>query len=204
MNAERWQQLMADLHVCADMETYSDLQAAYGERHRHYHTEQHLDHCLAELDLVRHLATEPAEVETALWFHDAIYNPYASSNEQASADWAGRFLRSHEVDPARVERIRAHILATCHAAPVTVVGSQLVVDIDLAILGAEAETYLQFEENVRKEYRWVPAPVFRHKRAEILQTFLDRPCVYQTQAFRDRYEAAARSNLADAIHRLRS
>jgi len=204
MNAQRWQRLMADLRVPDELPTYAALEAAYGELHRHYHTARHIDHCLAELDLACNLAAQPAEVEAALWFHDAIYKPSSSGNEQASADWAERFLRGHSIDPERIGRICAHILATRHAAPPTSPDSQLVVDIDLAILGTDRDTYEEFEANVRKEYWWVPGPLFRRKRAEILQSFLDRPCMYSTESFRDRYEAAARSNLAAAITALRS
>jgi predicted metal-dependent HD superfamily phosphohydrolase len=164
----------------------------------------HLGHCLSELDHARQLALNAAEVEIALWFHDAIYNPHASNNEEASARWAERFLGSHAVDPARIERVRGHILATRHASPAVSPDSQLVVDIDLAILGAGRDTYQEFEVNVRKEYSWVPATVFRSKRAEILQSFLDRPALYHTLIFRDRYESVARSNLASAIAALRS
>jgi len=190
---------MADIHIPAELETYAALEAAYSERYRYYHTVRHIDHCLAEFDLASNLAIEPAEVEIALWFHDAIYKPHAFNNEEASADWAERFLRRHSVEPSRIARIRAHILATRHASPATSSDSQLVVDVDLAILGTDEDTYREFEVNVRKEYEWVPGPIFRRKRAEILQSFLDRPCIYNTELFRDRYEAAARSNLVAAI-----
>jgi predicted metal-dependent HD superfamily phosphohydrolase len=190
---------MADLQLAADLRTYEALQGAYSEVHRHYHTVRHLDHCLSELDGARKLAADPAEVEIALWFHDAIYNPHAANNEEASADWAERFLGSHAVHAARMERVRGHILATRHASPVTSPDSQLVIDVDLAILGADLDTYREFEVNVRREYSWVPGPIFRRKRTDILQSFLDRPTLYHTSYFRDRYESAARSNLAVAI-----
>jgi predicted metal-dependent HD superfamily phosphohydrolase len=195
---------MANLQVAADLEMYAALQAAYSEPHRHYHTVHHLDHCLTELDGARQLATEPAEVEIALWFHDAIYNPHASSNEESSAEWAELFLHGHAVEPDRTRRIRGHILATRHASPASSPDSQLVVDVDLSILGADPGTYRKFEVNVRREYSWVPAPIFRRKRAEILQSFLDRGSLYHTSLFRDRYESTARLNLAAAIADLRS
>ena len=94
-------------------------------------------------------------------------------------------------------------MATRHAAPATTPDSQLLVDIDLAILGADERTYAEFEVNVRSEYRWVPAILFRRKRAEILESFLARPQIYSTRSFHERYEASARGNLARAIEALR-
>jgi predicted metal-dependent HD superfamily phosphohydrolase len=179
------------------------LLTAYSEKHRHYHTVEHIDHCLHELDREIALASEPAEVEFALWFHDAVYNPHRSDNEEKSAELACALMQRHLGASERIARVHAHIMATRHEAPATTPDSQLVVDIDLSILGASEEAYARFEENVRKEYRWVPSIIFRRKRAEILLSFLDRPNIYSTQPFRSRYEAQARRNLESAIAALR-
>jgi predicted metal-dependent HD superfamily phosphohydrolase len=109
----------------------------------------------------------------------------------------------HDVCAERVGRVRAHILATRHEAPATAPDSQLVVDVDLSILGADEAAYAEFEANVRQEYRWVPRVLFRKKRAEILESFLARPQIYSTEPFRERYELRARRNLAEAIIALR-
>ena len=45
----------------------NQLVAAYSERHRHYHTLQHLRDSLAHADAVRWLAKRPAEEDLALW-----------------------------------------------------------------------------------------------------------------------------------------
>lgn len=203
MNEARWIRLMAALGVPPEIETFRAIDAAYSEGHRHYHTSEHIEHCLREFDSSPGLAREPAEVELALWFHDAIYDPYESENEERSADWACTLLRRHDVGAARVDRVQDHILATRHAAPATTRDSQLVVDIDLSILGADARSYADFEVRVRREYRRVPSLLFRRKRAEILESFLARPQIYMTDPFHERYEAAARHNLAQAIAALR-
>jgi predicted metal-dependent HD superfamily phosphohydrolase len=194
---------MAALGIPEERETFDTLVAAYSEKHRHYHTGEHIDYCLRELDRAPSVAQDLAEVELALWFHDAIYDPYSSDNEERSADWACALLTRHGANAARVERVRAHILATRHAVPATTPDSQLVVDVDLSILGADEATYAAFEKNVRKEYRWVPAILFRRKRAEILASFLARPQIYGTSAFHERYEPRARRNLLTAIENLR-
>lgn len=198
-NQTRWVRLMASLGLPEEADTFAALVAAYSEKHRHYHSGKHIDHCLREFDSVRDIAHEAAEVELALWYHDAVYDPYASSNEERSADWACELLNRHNVSADRVERVRTHILATRHTAPATTPDSQLVVDIDLSILGADEATYAEFEAGVRKEYRWVPASLFRRKRAEILRSFLERPRIYNTEPFYARYELQARRNLTAAI-----
>jgi predicted metal-dependent HD superfamily phosphohydrolase len=203
MNEARWLRLMSSLRIPVESETFDALVAAYSEKHRHYHTGEHIDSCLRELDSALSIASDPAEVELALWFHDAVYDPYSSSNEERSAAWACALLDRHSVSAARAGRVRAHIMATRHAVPAETPDSQLVVDVDLSILGADESTYAAFEVNVRTEYRWAPSLLFRRKRAEILESFLARPRIYSTAAFQERYELRARHNLTAAIVALR-
>jgi predicted metal-dependent HD superfamily phosphohydrolase len=195
---------MASLGMPEEIETFSALVAVYAEKHRAYHTGQHIDYCLQQLDTAPGIAREPAEVEFALWFHDAVYDPYSSDNEKRSADWACTLLVRNNASAVRVERVRAHIMATRHEAPATTPDSQLVVDVDLSILGADEATYAAFEANVRQEYRWVPSILFRRKRAEILESFLARPRIYSMEFFHTRYEDQARRNLTKAITALRA
>lgn len=183
-------------------ETFDALAEAYAEPHRHYHTAEHVTHCLGEFDRVRDLADAPDEVELALWFHDAVYDVYSHDNEQKSAEWASRFLRENEADEERIRRVHDLVMATIHEAPAEGRDARLLVDIDLSILGADDASYQRFEKDVRREYRWVPAPLFRRTRRNILQSFLDRTSIYSTAPFRKRLENRARENLDSAISAL--
>jgi predicted metal-dependent HD superfamily phosphohydrolase len=44
--------------------------------------------------------------------------------------------------------------------------------------------------------------VYRRKRAEILMSFLDRSRIYHFEPLADRFEAAARRNIAGAVRAL--
>jgi predicted metal-dependent HD superfamily phosphohydrolase len=102
------------------------------------------------------------------------------------------------------DRVRQLILATRHdAAPVSP-DAALVVDVDLAILGAPADRFDEYEQQVRQEYAWVPGFLFRRKRRQILEAFLARPYLFHTPSFRTSYEDQARANLERAIERLGS
>lgn len=195
MNEQSWRKMMSHLSINSNLETFEELRAAYAQRHRHYHTAAHIESCLGLFNEHGATALNPAEVECAIWFHDSIYNPMSSNNEMKSADWAYRFLKKNERTDKQCDQVRAFIMATIHDAPAVDPDTRLLVDIDLAILGADEKTYGEFEANVRREYRWVPAPLFRRERKKILQSFLDRKTIYSTDPFRDRYEARARSNI---------
>ena len=150
---------------------------------------------VAAFDGARALAERPDEVELALWFHDAIYDIKGHHNEQRSADWARDALRDAGVDTGSAQRVHDLVMATRHTAVPSAQDERLLVDIDLSILGAERARFDECEQQIRREYAYVPGFLFRRKRREILKGFLDRPAIYSTPHFHDRLEARARDNL---------
>ena len=180
-------------------EVYQALVVRYSETHRHYHTLQHLSECLNAFDSARALAPHPADVEIALWFHDAIYDVKGHDNELQSADWSSRALREAGVAAESIERIHALILATRHAALPVTPDEQVLVDIDLSILGAPVERFSEYELQIRSEYAYVPSWIFRRKRRAILQGFLDRERIYSTEHFYGALEVRARENLSRVV-----
>lgn len=151
-----WQRTWSDLGVRAPVDLLKSLINAYQEPQRHYHSLQHLSECLALFESVRQFAQYPGEVALALWFHDAIYDVKGKNNELKSAQWAANVLREANAAQVVVERVYDLIMATKHDALVAEPDQQLIVDIDLAILGASPERFAQYDAQVRAEYRWVP------------------------------------------------
>ncbi|WP_374354590.1 hypothetical protein [Chitinimonas sp.] len=194
-----WESSWAMLGLEADPECFVRLMTSYAEPHRHYHTQQHLAECLALIQQVRNKLEHPAEVELALWFHDAIYAPLRHDNELRSADWAREVLLIAGADLELADRVHSLIMATRHTAEPLGPDAQLLVDIDLAILGAPPERFAEYERQVRAEYRHVPTFLFRRKRRELLQRFLARPVLYGSAKLRERFEAGARANLLAAV-----
>jgi predicted metal-dependent HD superfamily phosphohydrolase len=178
---------------------YEELMAGYSAPDRYYHTLRHLDECFARLAESRHLAEHAHEIELALWFHDGIYDVRKQDNEERSASWAEEMSLRAGLSPQVAARIRDLILVTKHDALPESPDSRLLVDIDLAILGAPVERFDEYERQVRQEYAWVPDFLFRGKRREILEAFLARPRIFNTDYFRSRYEAQARANLERSI-----
>ena len=175
------------------------LLARYGEAHRAYHTVQHLDECLEGLARERSHARHPAEIALALFFHDAIYDVHRHDNESRSADWARQALHDAGVDVEAAQRVHSLVMATRHQAQPEEADAQLLVDIDLSILGAPAPRFGEYERQIRVEYAHVPAEVFEPRRREILGSFLARDPLYATPSIRARLEVQARLNLRRAI-----
>jgi predicted metal-dependent HD superfamily phosphohydrolase len=177
----------------------SDLLQCWSEPHRKYHTLQHLGECLALFEQTRMLAAHPGEVAIALWFHDAIYDTSRHDNEAESAAWARQVLLEAQAPIEAVERVHALIMATRHSQVPATPDEQLLVDIDLAILGAAPARFDDYERQIRDEYGFVPEAVFRARRGEILRAFLARPAIFSTPTCVARFEAVARANLVKAI-----
>ena len=180
---------------------FDELLARYGEAHRRCHTILHVEACLGYLAWYRDSARHPERVELALWFHDAVYDPRASDNERQSAQLARARLAELGLPQAVVDDIEVHVLATArhsHGLPDT----DLVVDLDLSILGAPARRFERFEQEIREEYAHVPDLAFANGRRAVLSGFLARPEIYRVPALREELEQRARRNLERRVYEL--
>ena len=201
----QWHEMWTELDASnPDPKLHGELIARYSEAHRKYHTLQHLEECFEKFDEVRALAEHPAEIELALWFHDAIYNVKRHDNEKKSADWARASALAGGTPAEACNRVHSLVMATRHKAVPRGTDAELLVDVDLSILGAGPERFGQYEQQVREEYAWVPDFLFRRERSAILTEILARPRIYSTAHFRDRHEQQARSNLERSLKRLKA
>ncbi len=169
------------------------LITAYSEPQRAYHTLQHLNECLFLLDQARAtgLIEQPDLIETALWFHDAVYDPQGSENEALSAQMALEALGDGEM----AREVARFILLTKSHQPGEGADDAWIIDIDLAMFAQPMERVMEYERQIRAEYAWVPQAAYVEKRAEILNDFLNRQQIYLTAWFRERFESRARENL---------
>ena len=199
---ERWNQTWETLGVAAPTgKVFEQLIARYAEPHRAYHTLDHIQECLEQLGS----APEPAnatEIEVALWFHDAINDPHAADNEEKSAEWARQIMHRYGVDAAIIARAVDLIMITKHGTQPSTPDQELLVDIDLSILGAPGPRFDEYENQIRQEYSWVPEHTFRTTRSRILREFHRRPRLFCTDCFFRRLEARAKCNLTRSLARL--
>jgi predicted metal-dependent HD superfamily phosphohydrolase len=196
---ETWTQLGA---AAADEGLYDRAIACWGEPHRHYHTLQHLRECLAQFEAVRDRARRPAEVALALWFHDVIYDPRRTDNEARSAQWARDSVMQAGLPAAVAQRVHELVMATRHHEPPADADAQLLVDVDLSILGADTARFDESDRQIRSEYAHMSDEDYRAGRMRVLAGFLARPRLYTTEFFHAAFEKAARQNLQRALDRL--
>ncbi|MFJ9646905.1 HD domain-containing protein [Streptomyces sp. NPDC004244] len=197
---DRWHATAASAGAPADRDPapYADrLLAAWAEPQRRYHTTAHLADVLERIDVLAPHAADPAAVELAAWFHDAVYRPDRSENEERSAALAERALHELGVPgPRTAEVARLVRLTVTHDPAPGDTNGEVLCDADLAVLAGDPAAYAAYAAAVREEYGFVPEDSFRAGRAAVLRQLLDLPRLFRTPYGTAHWEARARRNLA--------
>jgi predicted metal-dependent HD superfamily phosphohydrolase len=90
--------------------------------------------------------------------------PLRSDNERRSAQWLDDVARDSGLSDEVRRRLYDLVMVTRHNGAPTSADEAVLVDTDLAILGASAERFDEYDRQVRREYRYVPLFVYRRKR----------------------------------------
>jgi predicted metal-dependent HD superfamily phosphohydrolase len=179
-------------------ELFGKIIDQYGSNERAYHNLGHIKQCLQELDGARDLADNADAIEMAIWFHDLVYDTKQKDNEEKSAEEF--FNKTELLLPEEFrKKVVDLIFATKHQELPEDLDSQIMVDIDLTILGQPEEKFNEYENKIREEYSWVSQEDFLSGRKKVLESFLARQKIYLTDFFRSKYEAEARTNLNRSV-----
>lgn len=193
-----WFELHQHYHFSEPKKILNRLIAAYSEKQRAYHTVQHIYECLNLLESIRSELNDAHAVALALWFHDAIYDPKAKDNELKSAELFEQYMAQY-LPVNTVQKIKRWILATQKHALTNETDLQFLLDIDLSILAATPERFIQYEQQIQKEYAWVDPEVYLIKRKEVLVHFYQSEPLYQTTYFQKNFELNAKQNLKQIL-----
>lgn len=180
-----------------------DLLRRWSEPQRRYHTVEHLAAVLGHIDVLEEYADDVVAVRLAAWFHDAVYLPERSTNEERSARLAERALPEAGVPAERTAEVARLVrLTTTHDPAPEDRDGQVLCDADLAILAAPPSAYAAYTAAVREEYHFVPSDAFREGRAAILRQLLSLPSLFRTPYGKEKWEATARYNLSSELEML--
>lgn len=197
----RWTALLRALGVAeaAAVAVFTDVVHRYSAAGRCYHNLTHILDVLETIELLGDLANDPVAVQLAAWFHDLIYDTRAKDNEERSAAFAERLLGEWRLSPGTVAAVVRIILATKTHQPGEDRDCQVLVDADLAILGAPEQEYAVYARAIRQEYAWVPEEAYRTGRGQVLEAFLQRERIYWTEPLHAALENSARRNLRHEV-----
>ena len=179
-------------------ETFEDLCKQYSEPCCYYHTLVHIQDVLSHVEALSQHAQNLNAVKLSAWLHDVIYDPKSFDNEERSAAYAEVLCKKLSI-PDGVSAASLILKTKTHKAGNNP-DAQVLVDADLAILGANESAYQTYADQIRQEYAWVPGSEYRSGRIGVLRRFVARPRIFHLLG---NLEVAARRNLAAEFGRLR-
>jgi predicted metal-dependent HD superfamily phosphohydrolase len=178
-----------------------ELNQSYKEKMRFYHTLSHIEDMFKEYEWIKDKIVCKITFILGIWLHDSVYDPTKRNNEELSAIQGALILKKYGLS-SLIPKVTEHILATRHQEEPIDSDAKYLVDIDIAIFGKSEKKFDEYECNITKEYAFLAKNEFAYYRKIVLQKFINRPRIYYTDYFRDKYEVQARKNLRRSIQTL--
>ncbi|SMO83049.1 Predicted metal-dependent phosphohydrolase, HD superfamily [Chryseobacterium rhizoplanae] len=188
------QQLIRDLWV--------EIETRYSEKGRHYHNLLHLENMFKELEAVKSNISDFTALSFSVFYHDVIYDATSKTNEEKSASKAEKRLAEFHLDKNKISIISEQILATKSHQRSDHEDTNYLLDADLSVLGKDFITYLEYTQNIRKEYSIYPDFLYKPGRKKVLRHFLELESIFKTDYFKQKYEAQAKENIAGELRLL--
>jgi predicted metal-dependent HD superfamily phosphohydrolase len=195
-----WEALCRDeLHLPleAEQSIWKVIEAKYSEPVRAYHT---LEHICDLIDIATPYVSKITDfnaVQLAIFFHDIIYDPTSSLNEDESAELFVDVMSKY-LDENLVKKVTSYILATKSHHPPNLDDRDLCffLDFDMSILGRGRDEYSLYTNKIRREYKHVDEISFNKGRSAFLRKILaSNNTVFSTPEFLSEMELKARSNI---------
>lgn len=192
-----WSRCLVDSAIDESAIIHQQLMDSYNEPQRYYHTLDHIEHCLSLFDKISSKLQSPHALELAIWFHDVVYQPGATNNEQLSADQFMQTTKKRFDDSLR-NTVYQHIMATLHLhSEMNHADTKYMVDIDLSSFGLPWPEFIHDSENLRREMAHLSNEDYCRKQSAFQQALMDRPRFFRSDYFYQNYESQARQNLSD-------
>ncbi|MGH1337678.1 MAG: HD domain-containing protein [Aureispira sp.] len=180
-----------------------DLWMRHQEPQRYYHNLSHLYNLFLLVEEFHDFIQQRELLYLVIWYHDSIYDPARKDNEERSAQLAKAVWEQH-LPASPQKQLEAYILATAkHQPQINTQDERLFLDFDLSILAATPTIYKTYSQAIEQEYTTVyPLELYKKGRQQVLKSFLERPQIYYSKPFIEKYETTARANLTAELQTL--
>lgn len=164
------QELLNKWNIRCDVNT---LLSMWNESHRHYHNLNHLNDLIQQINENKSKFTEKEYEKlmlTAL-FHDCVYEPKSSTNEEDSA----KFLMECSVDKSDSDilDVKQMILDTKSHTSTTYL-SESFNKFDMSVVERGFDQLLEWETGISEEFSVFPKAQYKEGRIKFLESLLDK------------------------------
>ncbi|MBB6329205.1 putative metal-dependent HD superfamily phosphohydrolase [Chryseobacterium sediminis] len=181
---------------------WKEIETKYSEKGRHYHNLLHLENMFSELGAVKSNISDFTAISFSVFYHDIIYDATSKINEEKSVAKAEKRLAELHLDKNKISMISEQILATKSHQKSNHRDTNYLLDADLSVLGKDFKTYLEYTQNIRKEYSIYPDFLYKPGRKKVLKHFLELESIFKTDYFKEKYEAQAKENIVEELRLL--
>ena len=181
------------------IELWSEIESLYSGKKRYYHTLLHIENLLNQLIEIKNEINSRETILFAVYYHDIVYNPLKTDNEERSAEFAETRMKRIFIPHQIIESCKAQILATKKHIINKDIDTNYLIDADLSILGQNWNIYSNYSQNVRKEYMEYSDIIYYSGRKKVLNHFLEMERIFKTNYFYYKFEQQARKNLQKEI-----
>ena len=91
---------------------WKDIENHYNSKNRHYHNLSHLYNMLLQLEDIKNDIEDLNALKFAIWYHDIIYKSTNKDNEDQSANYCEKALKTLKIDDFKIEKIKTLIIST--------------------------------------------------------------------------------------------
>lgn len=176
-----------------NLECWSEIKNCYTSNSRHYHNLEHLKNMLSELIQIQSEVEDLDCLLFAIFYHDIVYKSTKSNNESQSALFFQK--RIAKTSFQNLKKCMLQIEATKEHKTSADSDTNILLDLDLSILGKPSEEYRKYTEGIRKEYQIYPDFLYKKGRKKVLNSMLELESIFKTDYFKQQYEHQAKENL---------
>lgn len=167
----------------------------YNEPHRAYHNFSHIYSMLMMAEEFYDFIEHNHLFDLSIWFHDIIYDAARQDNEVKSAEFANELLEPF-LPKSFLKDLTEMIVSTKNHSPfLSYHDNKFFLDLDLAILATDGDTYNAYSKAIRKEYSIFSDELYYAGRKHVLNSFLEKDNIYFTTFFQQRFGKQARENI---------
>lgn len=148
-------------------DSFERLERAWHEPHRCYHGADHLRKLAEMIVMNSYLGAEADRLLTIALFHDAVYDPYSSKNEQRSADLYKSLVKPEKFDQVVYDTI---LDTTDHTKMASSQTSLIFLELDLhTLLYGTVDEMIADSKLIMREYGKTDWTTFKQGRLAFMQ-----------------------------------